>query len=231
MVDRRCRRPRPRAPRGQASRRASPAATAARPGTSGALGRHRPARRRVARHRAGAARARGAGAGPPLARAFQPGGAQPRSRRRAVQPALPGDPRGAGPRLLDRLRPQRLSTTPAPSRSRSARLPSNAHEVLDLLHAELDRLAAKGITDRELEVAKGHLRADLLLSLEDSGSRMSRIGAGAAAVRRGAQRRGAARPHRRGHRRRRSGPSPSRCSRARGPSPWSGRSTESDFSA
>ena len=56
--------------------------------------------------------------------------------------------------------------------------PEHAHEVLDLLHTELDRLAAAGITSRELEVAKGHLRADLLLSLEDSGARMSRIGAG-----------------------------------------------------
>ena len=56
--------------------------------------------------------------------------------------------------------------------------PGHAHEVLDLLHAELDRLGAEGITPRELEVAKGHLRADLLLSLEDSGSRMARIGSG-----------------------------------------------------
>ena len=56
--------------------------------------------------------------------------------------------------------------------------PEHVHEVLDLLHAELDRLGAKGITPRELEVAKGHLRADMLLSLEDSGSRMSRIGSG-----------------------------------------------------
>ena len=56
--------------------------------------------------------------------------------------------------------------------------PEHVHEVLDLLHTELDRLGAKGITPRELEVAKGHLRADMLLSLEDSGSRMSRIGSG-----------------------------------------------------
>jgi predicted Zn-dependent peptidase len=55
--------------------------------------------------------------------------------------------------------------------------PQHAHEVLDLLHLELDKLASQGITNRELEVAKGHLRADLLLSLEDSGSRMSRVGA------------------------------------------------------
>jgi len=54
--------------------------------------------------------------------------------------------------------------------------PDNAHDVLELLHLELDKFAAKGISPRELEVAKGHLRADMLLSLEDSGSRMSRIG-------------------------------------------------------
>jgi predicted Zn-dependent peptidase len=34
-----------------------------------------------------------------------------------------------------------------------------------------------GITDRELAVAKGNIRAELLLSGEDSGARMSRIGA------------------------------------------------------
>jgi predicted Zn-dependent peptidase len=54
--------------------------------------------------------------------------------------------------------------------------PDKAHAVLELLHAELDKFAAKGISPRELEVAKGHLRADMLLSLEDSGSRMARIG-------------------------------------------------------
>jgi predicted Zn-dependent peptidase len=42
---------------------------------------------------------------------------------------------------------------------------------------ELDAMRDSGITERELEVAKGHLRADLLLSLEDSGARMGRIGA------------------------------------------------------
>ncbi len=54
--------------------------------------------------------------------------------------------------------------------------PSNAHEVLEVVNAELDELARKGITERELYVAKGHLRAEMLLSLEDSGARMSRIG-------------------------------------------------------
>jgi predicted Zn-dependent peptidase len=55
--------------------------------------------------------------------------------------------------------------------------PDHAAEVLALVHAELDRMGAEGITERELAVAKGHLRAETLLSLEDSGARMSRIGA------------------------------------------------------
>lgn len=55
--------------------------------------------------------------------------------------------------------------------------PENAPQVIDLVVAELDALAAKGVTRAELEVAKGSLRAETLLGLEDSGARMSRIGA------------------------------------------------------
>ena len=55
--------------------------------------------------------------------------------------------------------------------------PENVPEVLELITRELDDLSQQGVSERELEVAKGHLRADLLLSLEDSGSRMARIGA------------------------------------------------------
>ncbi len=54
--------------------------------------------------------------------------------------------------------------------------PEHAREVLALVHGELDCMGDKGITARELAVAKGHLRAETLLSLEDSGARMSRIG-------------------------------------------------------
>ena len=54
--------------------------------------------------------------------------------------------------------------------------PDHAHEVLRLVVEELEDIAAHGVTGRELDLAKGHLRADLLLSLEDSGARMSRIG-------------------------------------------------------
>ena len=54
--------------------------------------------------------------------------------------------------------------------------PERAAEVVELVGAEMDRLAQGGLTPRELAVARGHLRGDLALSLEDSAARMSRIG-------------------------------------------------------
>jgi predicted Zn-dependent peptidase len=56
--------------------------------------------------------------------------------------------------------------------------PDHLEEVFGLCTSILDDLAANGITPRELEVAKGHLVGDLALSLEDSASRMGRIGRG-----------------------------------------------------
>ncbi len=54
--------------------------------------------------------------------------------------------------------------------------PGHLEEVLGLVTGELDAMAAGGITERELQVAVGHLVGEMALSLEDSGSRMSRIG-------------------------------------------------------
>jgi predicted Zn-dependent peptidase len=54
--------------------------------------------------------------------------------------------------------------------------PERAVEVVDLVATELERLAQGGMTPREMAVARGHLRGDLALSLEDSAARMSRIG-------------------------------------------------------
>ena len=45
-----------------------------------------------------------------------------------------------------------------------------------MVRAELGRLADDGITAEELERGKGQLRGGLVLGLEDTGSRMSRIG-------------------------------------------------------
>jgi predicted Zn-dependent peptidase len=54
--------------------------------------------------------------------------------------------------------------------------PRHLEEVAALMGSELDRLAEEGVTPRELDVARGALRAQTLLSLEDTGSRMSRVG-------------------------------------------------------
>jgi len=54
--------------------------------------------------------------------------------------------------------------------------PSRAPEVLELIDNELDRLVQEDITERELAVARGNVKGSLALSLEDSASRMSRLG-------------------------------------------------------
>jgi predicted Zn-dependent peptidase len=54
--------------------------------------------------------------------------------------------------------------------------PANAAEVLALIHAGFERMAASGLTAAELDSARGHIRGAMALGLEDSGARMSRIG-------------------------------------------------------
>ncbi|WP_442940209.1 M16 family metallopeptidase [Nocardioides sp. B-3] len=55
-------------------------------------------------------------------------------------------------------------------------LPGKLDDVLATVRAELAKVAAEGITADELERGKGQLRGGLVLGLEDSGSRMSRLG-------------------------------------------------------
>jgi len=55
--------------------------------------------------------------------------------------------------------------------------PERVDELLDVLDVELRRVVADhGVTGRELDSARGHLRGSLALSLENSGSRMHRLG-------------------------------------------------------
>ena len=54
-------------------------------------------------------------------------------------------------------------------------LPGKLDQVLDVVRAELRLLAEYGLTAEELERGKGQLRGGLVLGLEDSAARMSRI--------------------------------------------------------
>lgn len=54
--------------------------------------------------------------------------------------------------------------------------PENLGEVTTVIREVLAKVAAVGITDAECARAKGSLRGGLVLGLEDSGSRMNRIG-------------------------------------------------------
>ena len=56
--------------------------------------------------------------------------------------------------------------------------PAKVDQVLDLCRDELARVAEHGITDEELDRGKGQLRGSLVLGLEDTGSRMVRVGKG-----------------------------------------------------
>jgi predicted Zn-dependent peptidase len=54
--------------------------------------------------------------------------------------------------------------------------PSRAQEVVELMRGEIQAFADGRIGEEEFQRAKGHARGSLVLSLEDPGSRMSRIG-------------------------------------------------------
>jgi predicted Zn-dependent peptidase len=54
--------------------------------------------------------------------------------------------------------------------------PSKAIEVVEIIRNVLSDVADNGMTHEEIERAKGAVRGSLVLSQEDSGSRMSRIG-------------------------------------------------------
>ncbi|HEX6196753.1 MAG TPA: pitrilysin family protein [Jiangellaceae bacterium] len=54
--------------------------------------------------------------------------------------------------------------------------PQKVDQVLSLCRETVGKVASKGITDDELARAKGQARGSLVLGLEDTGSRMSRLG-------------------------------------------------------
>ena len=54
--------------------------------------------------------------------------------------------------------------------------PGKADEVISLITGELAAVAEAGLTEAEVQRGKGQMRGAVVLGLEDSGSRMSRIG-------------------------------------------------------
>ena len=54
--------------------------------------------------------------------------------------------------------------------------PENVSAVLDLIKEEIAHLTEHGVSVEELARAKDHIKGNLVLSLEDSGSRMTRLG-------------------------------------------------------
>jgi predicted Zn-dependent peptidase len=56
--------------------------------------------------------------------------------------------------------------------------PGKVDEVLDLARHELAMVAAEGLTEAEVARGKGMLKGSLVLGLEDTGSRMTRLGKG-----------------------------------------------------
>ncbi len=54
--------------------------------------------------------------------------------------------------------------------------PSRAQDVVSLLRRELELVRDGGLTDDEFERARGHVKGSMVLSLEDPGGRMSRLG-------------------------------------------------------
>jgi predicted Zn-dependent peptidase len=54
--------------------------------------------------------------------------------------------------------------------------PARAHEVVGLLRREMGEVGDGRLTSQEFERAKGHVKGSLVLSLEDPGGRMSRLG-------------------------------------------------------
>ena len=119
--------------------------------------------------------------------------------------AVPGGPREARAGLLGLLLRRPLRRRRHVRGLRVGCLPSKVDEVLAVVprRARPGRRATGITADGAASAARASCAAALVLGLEDSGSRMSRIGEGRAGLRRAAEHRRGAAPHRRRHPRRR----------------------------
>ena len=103
-------------------------------------------------------------------------GREHRARRRDVVAAVPGD-RGNGAAWRTRsTATTRQYTEAGLFTTYAGTTPARAEEVIGLLRRELEDVASGGLTEEEFERAEGHVKGSLVLSLEDPGGRMSRLG-------------------------------------------------------
>ena len=106
---------------------------------------------------------------------LRPRRAQHRPRRRHVVAAVPGGPRAPRPGLLRLLLRHPLRRRRRRGRRASAACPASSTRCSRPCAPSSPRWPSDGLTEEELERGKGQLRGGLVLGLEDSGSRMSRI--------------------------------------------------------
>ena len=137
----------------------------------------RPSARGVeAVDRAGPPRDRLPGADANRSRSGGPRGAEPCDRRGHVEPPAPDDPRG--PRASRTPCTPRTPSSATRAHSRSTRRrPRRGWTKCSISSTRRStQLGNDGVTADELDVALGYLEGSLVLGLEDSGSRMARLG-------------------------------------------------------
>jgi len=83
---------------------------------------------------------------------------------------------GMSSRLFQKIREERSLAYSIFSYHSMGTNPENVSAVLELIKEEIEQMLERGISPEELERAKGHIKGNLVLSLEDSGSRMTRLG-------------------------------------------------------
>ena len=100
-------------------------------------------------------------------------GGEQRARRRDELPVFPDVRRSGGSRTAVLLHSMYSGRA---CRAYAGTTPARAKEVLAIMRAQLEDVANKGLGPDEFERAKGHMKGSLVLSLEDPGGRMSRLG-------------------------------------------------------
>ena len=135
----------------------------------------KPARCRPPALRAGQPGARDAGSDPLRPAPVPAQRAQRRLRRGIELAAVPGGPGASRPGVLGLLVRSGYSDAGMVGVACGS-LPSKSAEVLEVVRSELARVVESGLTQDELDRGRGQMRGGMVLCLEDTGSRMTRLG-------------------------------------------------------